>query len=276
LNKIIINENCSVLRAISRNELKGNWLTVTLCVYLYYLLLTVIPQVFNEFVSLGSITQYSEFARQNVTFSYIAYFYIMFFTGVFSVGICSFMIAFFRNKDINPGYLFNGFEYYLKCFALSIVIGLFTFLWTLAFIVPGIIAAIRYSQAYFILADDPDKGIMQCINESKYMMNGNKAKYFVLQLTFIGWLFLSAIPVSVFSNRNIIANDIVSFLLSTLTAVILCIVIAYIKTTQTVFYDMLTEHLKAKPAFSENDYHFVSSITDDSETGSEDNSGRQN
>ena len=57
---------------------------------------------------------------------------------------------------------------------------LFIFLWSLLLIVPGIIAAIRYSQAFFILADDPSKGIRQCMDESKAMMNGNKMKYFCL------------------------------------------------------------------------------------------------
>ena len=63
-------------------------------------------------------------------------------------------------------------------------------LWGLLFIIPGIIAAIRYSQAIFVLLDDPKKPVSQCINESKYLMNGNMGQYVVLHLSFIGWYLL--------------------------------------------------------------------------------------
>lgn len=272
MDRIIINQSCGVLRAIARNELKGKWLIVSLCVYIYYLLVSTVPDIFNQFVSLGSITQYNEAVQQNVTFSYIAYFYLLFFSGVFTVGLCSFMIAFFRNKDINPGYIFNGFEYYFKCFALFFMVGLFTFLWLLLLIVPGIIAYIRYSQAYFILADDPSKGVMQCIEESKAMMNGNKEKYFLLALSYIGWLILATIPVFLFSDSKLVSSDVVSFLASTSAAFLMCIVLAYMKTAQTAFYDLLTGHLRAKPAFDETAFHFTpdgydsENKTSDSET----------
>jgi uncharacterized membrane protein len=270
LDRIIINQSCGVLRAIARNELKGKWLIVSLCVYIYYNLVSTVPDIFNQFVSLGSITQYNEAIQQNVTFSYIAYFYLLFFSGVFTVGLCSFMIAFFRNKDINPGYIFNGFEYYFKCFALFFMVGLFTFLWLLLLVVPGIIAYIRYSQAYFILADDPTKGVMQCIEESKAMMNGNKEKYFLLALSYIGWLILATVPVFLLSDSKLIASDMVSFLASTAAAFLMCIVLAYMKTAQTAFYDLLTGHLRAKPAFDETAYHFAPNYGDDNENKTSD------
>lgn len=45
--------------------------------------------------------------------------------------------------------------------------GIFVMLWSLLFWFPGIIAYYRYSQAFYILAENPEKGIMDCINESK-------------------------------------------------------------------------------------------------------------
>ena len=87
----------------------------------------------------------------------------------------------FRRQIVGIGDVFTGFERYGKALGLFLFRGLFIVLWSLLFIVPGIIAAIRYSQAFFILADDPNKGIRQCMDESKMMMRGNKAKYFLYE-----------------------------------------------------------------------------------------------
>ena len=58
---------------------------------------------------------------------------------------------------------------------------------------PGIIAYYRYSQAFYILAENPEKGIMDCINESKAMMYGHKMDKFVLDLSFILWYLLAGV-----------------------------------------------------------------------------------
>ena len=69
---------------------------------------------------------------------------------------------------------------------------IFTFLWSLLFIIPGIIAALSYSQVFYILAEDTEKkhDAMSALNESKKIMDGHKLDYFVLgiMLSFIGIL----------------------------------------------------------------------------------------
>lgn len=99
------------------------------------------------------------------------------------------------NRDTSMAYgdLFSSVRYLLKALGLSIMIGILTFLWTLLFIIPGIIAAYRYSQAVFVLVENPEKGVMQCIQESKEMMVGHKFEYFVLELSFILWNLLGLI-----------------------------------------------------------------------------------
>ena len=58
---------------------------------------------------------------------------------------------------------------------------------------PGIIAAYRYRQAIYLLIDHPEMSVMDCIRESKRMMAGHKWELFVLDLSFIGWGFLSSL-----------------------------------------------------------------------------------
>lgn len=92
-----------------------------------------------------------------------------------------------RNQSMSYGDLFSTVRYLLKAVGLVVMISIFTILWSLLFFIPGIIASCRYSQAVFIMAENPDKGIMECINESKEMMAGHKWEWFVLSLSFILW-----------------------------------------------------------------------------------------
>ena len=76
---------------------------------------------------------------------------------------------------------------------LGILTMIFTFLWTLLFIIPGIIKAYAYSMAYYIKADNPTYTATQAIDESQRMMRGHKFELFVLDLSFIGWYIVGAL-----------------------------------------------------------------------------------
>lgn len=63
-------------------------------------------------------------------------------------------------------------------------------LWSLLLFVPGVLAALRYSQAPYFLAEDPTLTAGQAIEKSKEMMKGKKMAYFMLLLSFVGWSLL--------------------------------------------------------------------------------------
>ena len=89
--------------------------------------------------------------------------------------------------------LFGEFNNFWSAFKVTFLVGLFTYLWSLLLIIPGIIKGISYSQAMYILAENPEIGAREAINRSKAMMDGHKMEYFVLMLSFIGWYLLCAI-----------------------------------------------------------------------------------
>lgn len=76
---------------------------------------------------------------------------------------------------------------------------LFLGLWTLLFIVPGIIKMYSYRMVPFILADNPEMSSTDIITKSREMMNGHKWDAFVLDLSFLGWLILSALTCGILS-----------------------------------------------------------------------------
>ena len=88
---------------------------------------------------------------------------------------------------------FSGFDDFWAAFKVSFLTGLFTFLWSLLFVIPGIVKGISYSMSMYILAENKGKPALECINESKAMTDGHKMDLFVLGLSFIGWILLGYI-----------------------------------------------------------------------------------
>lgn len=89
--------------------------------------------------------------------------------------------------------LFTPFRNFVNTFFAGFLVTLFTFLWSLLLVVPGIVKGIAYSQTYYILNEHPEYTGQEAIAASQEMMRGHKGEYFVLCLSFIGWFLLSAL-----------------------------------------------------------------------------------
>ena len=124
------------------------------------------------------------------------------FSAVFSllqIGYTGYTLRVINRQPAGISDLFAYARFFLKAWGLCIMIGIFVFLWSLLFVIPGIVASYRYCQAAYILAENPEKGIMECINESKAMMFGHKMDRFILDLSFIPWYLLSSITCGIAS-----------------------------------------------------------------------------
>lgn len=118
----------------------------------------------------------------------------IFLGGVITLGICKFVLKLANNKE-EPKFndLFSGFNIYLKTFGLWIVMGLCIGIGIICLIVPGIIVSLMFSQAFFILCENNEKSITECLKESIEIMKGYKVDLFVLGLSFIGWWIIVGI-----------------------------------------------------------------------------------
>ena len=98
------------------------------------------------------------------------------------------------DQEAGFGDLLDPFGYFYKVILLHLLRACLILLWALLFVIPGVVAFYRYSLAEFILIDDPDKPLLECLRESKELTRGHKGELFVLDLSFFGWILLSAIP----------------------------------------------------------------------------------
>lgn len=91
-----------------------------------------------------------------------------------------------RGIDLND--LFRGFrDDFGGTLLISLLSGLFIFLWSLLLFIPGIVKAYAYSMVYYVKADHPEYSWRECLDESQRLMTGHKWEKFVLDLSFIGW-----------------------------------------------------------------------------------------
>ena len=88
--------------------------------------------------------------------------------------------------------LFTYFYNWKTTAATRFLKTLYCFLWSLLFIIPGIIASYSYAMTGYILADHPELTASEAIERSKEMMSGNRFRLFCLHLSFIGWAILCA------------------------------------------------------------------------------------
>ena len=116
-----------------------------------------------------------------------------------AVGMCNAFRGLLHGERVNfvQGAFRVGFNNWKHNVGGMFLVGLYTFLWTLCLIVPGIIKGLAYSLTPFILAEKPELSANEAIELSMKMMDGRKMDLFILHLSFIGWYLLGILTLCI-------------------------------------------------------------------------------
>ena len=117
---------------------------------------------------------------------------------VLSAGYCCYCLGIHRREEMPYESLFDSFAFAGRVIALVIVKGIFILLWSLLLVIPGIIAAYRYSFAMWNLCQDLTIGVMEALERSKRQTIGYKGQLFGLQISFFGWIVLMLLTVGLY------------------------------------------------------------------------------
>ena len=101
------------------------------------------------------------------------------------------------SESKNIGTLFSGFKILKTAFLAKLLQNLYVFLWSLLFIIPGIVASYKYAMTGYILAENPNMSAKEALEQSKRIMDGNKLRLFSLDMSFIGWHLLCILSLGV-------------------------------------------------------------------------------
>lgn len=189
-------------RAITRlSETDSSPMRITVVYLLISFVVSIITSRLNEPVSLWFLNaldfyHYQGFAPKISPVIVPSYMFIIVLETlmrVVSVGYMSYALGVSRKKTVRLENLGDGFFSFWKLVAIFILTWIFILLWSLLFIIPGLIAMYRYRLAYYIALDHPELGPLECIRESKRLIDGYKLELFILDLSFLGWHILGAL-----------------------------------------------------------------------------------
>lgn len=153
------------IKANAKESLRGNWGTAILVLLLNWMLLSAATgvMVIGKLIIMGTL----------------------------ETGVALIYLKLSYREPAEIGDLFQPFQNFVNTFFAGFLSTIFTFLWSLLFVIPGIVKALAYSQVYYILCDHPEYTGREAIDASQEMMRGHKRELFVLQLSFFGWFLLS-------------------------------------------------------------------------------------
>ena len=113
--------------------------------------------------------------------------------GPLAMGYYQFHQDIIRDENLSLGTLFVHMKTFGRGFCLMLLEALYTLLWMLCLIIPGIMATYSYAMTCYIANDHPEMTANEVITASKEMMKGNRWRLFCLELSFIGWDILGAL-----------------------------------------------------------------------------------
>jgi len=196
------------LRAYARAQLNGVWGAMALTFFIYslfylpYYFFSILDSIMDSidkysflsipfYMLLDSIDMDIQDIELLVTILNFVFAIALGITmGPFTLGFAGYFLKRVRGEEIAIKNIFDGFKRFANGFWLQFFTNFFTSLWCMLFIIPGIVKALSYSMAFYIMYDNPGVGSLEAIKKSQIMMKGYKFKLFLLYLSFIGWGFL--------------------------------------------------------------------------------------
>ena len=117
--------------------------------------------------------------------------------GVIQLGYAQYLLNQHDRREFHLNDLFSKFDYFSAGFCQAFLRNLYIFLWSLLFLIPGIVASYSYAMTPYIMAEHPEMTASEAIRASKIMMKDNKWSLFCLNFSFWGWSFLCGLTLNI-------------------------------------------------------------------------------
>ena len=173
--------NNSEIRNVTKEILKGKYKNVMLPFLLAILLIslsqsqdlyTYIYEAYGKtyLFSIGSIA--------------------LFIQGPISIGLATYSLSIANKEDYRYNQIFTGFKYFFKALFLYLMFGISFLIGFIFLIIPGFIIALMFSQIFYIMAEDPQIGMIDAFKKSASLMKNKKLQCFGLFLKYVLFFIL--------------------------------------------------------------------------------------
>lgn len=175
--------------------LKGNWVT-GVGINLIFLLIALGIELFNNLEeNILARVEYNIFLL--IIFTIIFVILNITFTTINTMGNFACFLDLAKGKPLTVNNYSYGFKYMETAFRIGGAFSLFSFLWSLLLVIPGIIKSVSYSMAFFIGIEYPDISGRDALKLSSKLTDGHKWTIFWFSLHFLGWIILAFVTIGI-------------------------------------------------------------------------------
>ena len=121
----------------------------------------------------------------------------LFIQGPISIGLATYSLAIANQKDYSYNQIFTGFKYFFKALFLFLLFNISFLIGVIFLIIPGIIIALMFSQIFYIMADDPETGVIDAFKKSASLMKNKKLQLFGLGMRYFGLFILGVFTLGI-------------------------------------------------------------------------------
>lgn len=239
----IVIERPGKIKQIAKDAMKGCFWQLCVGFLIYFAVMEALAVVLDQVFYNPHV--YTVLGKQyTVNLSYIGFAFRLLIEGPLAMGLATYGLHFFRSREIDNDLVLSGFRQPMKGLAIAIRIYLSVLVGSILLIVPGFIAWFKRSQAFYIMADNPDLTPKECIDRSKQMMNGNKSRLLGLYVSFILWFILEGIVGGLI--LDIPAAGVIGIVCKIAARAVNVPLNTFIHISAVVFYELLAENLVLK------------------------------
>jgi len=180
--------NNSEIRNVTKEVLKGKYKNVILPFLLATLLLSLTQQ--QELYS-------SAYEAYGLSYVFTIGSLALFIQGPISIGLATYSLAIANQKDYSYNQIFTGFKYFFKALFLFLLFNISFLIGFIFLIIPGIIIALMFFQIFYIMAEDPQTGVIDVFKKSASLMKNKKLQLFGLGMRYVGLFILGVFTLGI-------------------------------------------------------------------------------
>ena len=180
--------NNSEIRNVTKELLKGKYKNVMLP-FLLAILLISLSQSQDLYIYV-----YEAYGK---TYMFTIGSIALFIQGPITIGLATYSLAIANQKDYSYNQIFTGFKYFFKALFLFLLFNISFLIGFICLIIPGIIIALMFSQIFYIIADDPETGVIEAFKKSASLMKNKKLQLFGLGMRYFGLFILGVFTLGI-------------------------------------------------------------------------------
>jgi len=180
--------NNSEIRNVTKEVLKGKYKNVMLPFLLATLLLSLTQQ--QELYS-------SAYEAYGLSYVFTIGSLALFVQGPISLGVAKYSLSITNEEDYSYNQIATGFKYFFKALFLFLLFNISFLIGFIFLIIPGIIIALMFSQIFYIIAENPQIGVIDAFKKSASLMKNKKFQLFGLGMRYFGLFILGVFTLGI-------------------------------------------------------------------------------